>query len=116
MCGRARCFGSPSAGSDGPGGSEPHPYCISARPFAAAGPAGHELEPGPGRGRRHVGGIGRDGGGKLVGLLAGHVLAWEVVTLAAASSPPALSDSSESNLNAAGRPGRRIRAVSEWRA
>ena len=38
-----------------------------------------------------------------MGLLAGHVLAWEVVALAAASFPPALSDSSESNLNAAGR-------------
>ena len=36
-------------------------------------------------------------------LLAGHVLAWGVVAFASASSPPALSDSSESNLNAAGR-------------
>ena len=36
-----------------------------------------------------------------MGLLAGHVLAWEVVaSLAADSSPPALSDSSGSNLNA----------------
>ena len=32
----------------------PTQICISARPFAAAG---HELEPGPGRGRIHVGGI-----------------------------------------------------------
>ena len=41
-------------------------------------------------------------------LLAGHVLAWEVVALAAASSPLALSESSESHLNAAGVAGRRL--------
>ena len=51
-CGHARRFGSPS------GGSESHLYCISAHPFAAAG---HELEPGPGRGRLHVGGTGIEG-------------------------------------------------------
>ena len=33
---------------------------------------------------------------------------WEVVALAAASSPPALSESSESSLNAAGRPRRGV--------
>ena len=36
-------------------------------------------------------------------LFAGQILAWEVVALATASSPLALSDSSESNLNVAGR-------------
>ena len=50
----ARRFGSHSACS------RPRLYCISARPFAAAG---HELEPGPGRGRLLVGGIEGQGGG-----------------------------------------------------
>ena len=54
-------------------------------------------------------GPGEGGGVKLSGLLAGHVLALEMVALAAASSPPALSDSSESNLNATGRPQARQR-------
>ena len=60
----------------------------------------------------------------LVGLLAGHVLAWEVVAngcsrrSGAAYSPPALSDSSESNLNAAGQPrrGGPQAVASEWRS
>ena len=34
----------------------------------------------------------------MVGPLARHVLAWEVVALAAVSSPPALSESSESHV------------------
>ena len=38
--------------------------------------------------------------------VAGHVLAWEVFALATAFSLPALSDSSELNLNAAGLPRR----------
>ena len=54
----------------------------------------------------------------MVGPLARHVLAWEVVALAAVSSPPALSESSESHVrpcratrdrvgpNPAGRPRR----------
>ena len=49
-CGHARRFGSPSAGSG------PRLYCVSARPFAAAG-----HDPGPDRGRLHVGCMG-DGG------------------------------------------------------
>ena len=57
-------------------------FCISACPFAAA-----RHDPCPDRGRLHVGGS----------LLAGHVLASEVISLAAVSSPPVLSESSKSH-------------------
>ena len=106
-CWHARRFGPLSAGSDS------RLYCISVRPFAAAR---HGFEPGPGKGRHHVGGIEGEGGvaGGPVGRTRfGLGLSWEVVALAAASSPPALFDSSESNLNAAGRPGGSLRKAHE---
>ena len=97
-CWHARRFGPLSAGSDS------RLYCISVRPFAAAR---HGFEPGPGKGRHHVGGIEGEGGvaGGPVGRTRfGLGLSWEVVALAAASSPPALSHSSESKLNVACHP------------
>ena len=52
-------------------------------------------------------------GGPVGQTRSGLGLSWEVVALAAASSPPALFDSSESNLNAAGRPGGSLRKAHE---
>ena len=79
-CWHAHRFGSPLAGSEP---RLPRLYFISSCPFPAAG---HVLEPGPRRGRVHVGGIEGDGGG------GGDWWACWVVALAAAFSPPALSD------------------------
>ena len=94
-CWHAHRFGSPLAGSEP---RLPRLYFISSCPFPAAG---HVLEPGPRRGRVHVGGIEGDGGGGggLVGLLGG---------CSRRSLLPSRSfrwtAASESNLNATGRP------------
>ena len=123
-CGHAHRFGSPSAGSG------PRLYCTLARPFAAAG-----HDPGPNRGRLHVGGMG--GGGEWWARWPDTFwLGKWSLSLQPHSSPPALSESFESHRLARafvsghprpgqpqrGRPalpwraaGRRIRVASEWR-
>ena len=70
-------------------GSGPRFYCISARTFAAAG-----NDPGHDRGRLPVGNMG-DGGSWWAFWTR---LAWEMVALDAVSSPPTLSESSESHV------------------
>ena len=100
QCGHARRFGSPSAGS------EPRLYCTSARPFAAAR---HELETGAGRRRLHFGGIegGRGGNCWVCWPDTFWLGRWLLTSQPPpGTSPPALSGSYESNLNAADRPHR----------
>ena len=92
-CWHARRFRSPSAGSL----SEPRLYCISAPRLRVSSPRpGTNLNPAL---------VADAFTSAALGVAGGPVGRIEVVALAAACSPPALSDSSESNLKAACRRG-----------